>query len=345
MSFKKHIKNKTTKGKSKQINKGLSFVMCVKFAFKHWIFALLTLVLIVTGVISTFGGKMDVPTWDDLYKMAGLSKTPPVSGIDEAGTTQVHFIDVGQGDASLIVQGDNCALIDAGTESSQEDLILYLQALGIEKIDYLIQTHPHADHIGGMDVVLENFEVGLVVLPDESNTTAEIDSMAYENVFVAIDAYDSSAEVAAEGNVYPLGLGEIEVLSTGVKGTDNLNNISLCLMYTEGTFSVLFTGDAEKELEELLLEENAYINADVFQVGHHGSSTSNLEEFLNEVSPDIAVVSCGYENRYGHPHSEILERFDVLGTDIYRTDLNSSVVVEYSRSANLAVFVTQDEAA
>ncbi len=345
MSYKKYMKSKKNKGKPRHSEQGLSLAIIMRQIAKNWVLIFVVLVVALTIAVSALGGKMGMPTWNDLYQLAGLSKVPPTEIIEDESETQIHFIDVGQGDASLIVQGESYALIDAGTESSQEDLVVYLQALGIEKLDYLIQTHPHADHIGGMDVVLENFEVELVVLPDESKTTSEIDSMAYENVFVAIDAYDSSAEVATEGNVYPLGLGEITVLSTGVDGTDNLNNISLCLMYTKGDFNALFTGDGEKELEEILLEAGEDIKADVFQVGHHGSSTSNIEEFLYEVSPEIAVASCGYENRYGHPHSEIIERFDDLGVDFYRTDLNGSVVVTYSQKDDIEVFVTRDEAA
>ncbi len=279
-------------------------------------------------------------TWLDLYDEGKESVVPTA----EVGETQVHFIDVGQGDATLISQGGSYALIDAGVSSATEDLIAYLHSLDIETIDILVMTHPHADHIGAMDEVIAEFEIELMILPDFALCEDYPTSASFVRVMDALDqSTETVSETAVVGASYPLGEGVLEIVSIGVE-TDNLNDISVCTMFTAGGFTLLNTGDAETPVEEALLESGQDLSAMVFQAGHHGSSTSNSLAFMQAVQPELIVISCGLDNSYGHPHAAVLETYDAIGADYYRTDLNGNVVVCYTEQAGLTVLCEQETA-
>ncbi len=231
------------------------------------------------------------------------------------GTAKMTFIDVGQGDSSLIQFGDYDILIDAGERDYGDDIVRKLQDLGVDDIEYLVATHPHSDHIGGIPEVIENFVVENVVMPDVAHTTKTfermIDSIDEKNINVIIP-YEGEVLIDSEGAV-------LRVISPVIEGDSNLNNYSICLKFDFGNTRAIYTGDAEVKIEKMILEGGTSLDADIYKVGHHGSVTSNTERFLEAMSPQIGIISAGKGNDYGHPHKEIVERFEEIGTNMYTT--------------------------
>lgn len=313
-------------------------------------------VLVCASVcISLLGGRYGIPTWTQLYQWAQVSNaspapTPapvqnaagsiPVTGESE---TQVHFIDVGQGDAVLIANSGEYALIDCGTEACETALLAYLEQLGVDRLKLLVMTHPHADHIGSMDAVIRSVEVELLVLPELEKAENYPDTAGFEHVIAALEETDTPAEQAAEGAQYAVGAGTLTVLSTGIE-TDNYNDISVCTRYTADGFSFVDTGDAEAAVEQALLQSGADLSATLFKAAHHGSGTSNSPEFLQAVRPQFVVVSCGLNNSYGHPHAAALESYAAVGAAVYRTDLQGSVAAVYTPGAGVRMYPSKEAA-
>lgn len=244
------------------------------------------------------------------------------------GKTQVHILDVGQGDCVLLCQNGSYAMIDAGTAEASNAILWYLDTLGVKKLDYVFMTHPHADHIGGMRDVLEHYEIGKVILPDFSKGP-EPTSKILEKVLLKMQEKEIAAETAQEGAVYPLGEGEITVLLAGIPSQE-FNNISVATRFEAPGLCFLDTGDGETALEEELVQRYGLLGglqADVMKAGHHGSATSNTAQLLAAVGPSVIVASCGKDNSYGHPHKEFLERAGAVGAQVLRTDENGSVAL------------------
>ncbi|MCQ2559251.1 MAG: MBL fold metallo-hydrolase [Clostridia bacterium] len=260
----------------------------------------LTLLLALTGCES----KLDV------IDLGGISKD-----------LSVHFIDVGQGDSILVQLPDGKnMLIDAGPNKSAEALVSYLQNLKINKLDYLIATHPHEDHIGGMDEIVNTFEIGEVYMPAASSTTKTFerlqDALEAKNLFAT--AAFAGVSVVDEGDL------TVTMFSPNSQVYDNLNNYSPVIKLVYGDTSFLFTGDAEAESEAEILKAGYDLQADVLKVGHHGSHSSTSPEFLAAVNPIYAVICCGENNDYGHPHQVTLDK--LAGITIYRTDLDGNIL-------------------
>ena len=235
----------------------------------------------------------------------------------------VHFIDVGQGDAALVQTEHGNLLIDAGTSDSIEDLTAYIDALGIEQLDYAIFTHPHADHIGGATAILNTYTVSSVVLPNAVST-----SKTFEKMLDAVEAEACEIVEGKAGVSFAMGDMLVELLAPVSDEQDDLNNASVVAKLTYGNVSFLFTGDAETDSEkEMLARDAAALDVDILKVGHHGSNTSSSEKFLTAVSPKVAVISAGLYNEYGHPHSEVVNRLESMNAALYRTDKNGSIVV------------------
>lgn len=265
----------------------------------------------------------------------GCGKNPaqPLGLGESAGEAseelQVHFIDVGQGDATLLCCGEEAMLIDAGDNDQGTKIQNYLQKQEIETLKYVICTHPDADHIGGMDVILYKFDCDTVFMTNEkrdTNTFRDVmDTMKYKGYTVT---------VPEAGQQYSLGDAVFTVVAPAARkesgGSDpeyregNNNSIAILLVHGENRF--LFTGDAEEEEEREMTEGAFSLKADVYKAGHHGSSTSSSPEFLEKVNPSYAVISCGEGNSYGHPHEETLESFREMGVMLFRTDQQGSIV-------------------
>ncbi len=240
-------------------------------------------------------------------------------------TLAVHYINADQGDAIFIeLPQKRTMLIDASTNSQEQTVIDYIAELGYKEIDYVIATHPHEDHIGGMDGVLNTFPVKNFYLPEDTATTKTFEKMldALELNGAEVFKAEAGVEIINEEGL------EMTVLSPIAEYAeeygDDHNAWSVVCKLTYGNNSFLFTGDAEKE-SELLIEGD--ISADVLKAGHHGSSTSSCEEFMGRVNPKIVVISCGVDNDYGHPHWEAMSRFENANAKIYRTDEQGTVTV------------------
>lgn len=238
----------------------------------------------------------------------------------QKGILNVHFLDVGQGDSIFIeLPDEKTMLIDAGENYHGEGIKNYIGDCGYSKIDYLVATHPHADHIGSMGYIVRNMDIGSVYMPKAAANTK-----TYENLLESISDKGLKITSAKAG----LTIAEesdytINVVAPVAIDEDNLNNSSavIKLTYKDNTF--LFTGDAEKkELETITYD----ISADVLKVGHHGSTTSTTEEFLNAVNPTYAVISAGEGNSYGHPHKKTIDLLEEFNCKVYRTDIDKTVV-------------------
>ena len=239
----------------------------------------------------------------------------------------VRFVDVGQGDCTLITCGGSTMLIDCGEASEAASVSAELKKLGIEKIDHLIGTHIHSDHMGGMYKIAESFEIGEVLIPHVSDN----DMTAQRYFMSLLDVIDEKNIKLKEAELYQqISLGDAVCRVIAPQGEDygNMNNYSICIYLTHGKSSFLFTGDAEKKSEKEMIDAGVLRHASVLKVGHHGSSTSSAPEFLDIAEPDYAVISCGAGNSYGHPEDITLEKLEKYTDKIYRTDLNGSVIFE-----------------
>lgn len=237
------------------------------------------------------------------------------------GDLKVHYIDVGQADSILIQQGKHSMLIDAGNNDDSTLVRDYIKKQGITTLDYVIGTHPHEDHIGGLDYVINAFNIGSIYMPKKTATTK-----TYKDVLSAIKAKGMGITEPKVGQTLQLGEAKITILGPS-KIYDDANNCSIVLRLDFGANSFLFTGDAEEIAEKDMINANLNLKADVLKVGHHGSYTSSSSEFLNKVNPQYAVISVGKDNQYGHPHENILNRYKSLGCKIYRTDLNGTIII------------------
>ena len=240
---------------------------------------------------------------------------------DPPGLMKVSFIDVGQGD-SILVQlpdGQNL-LVDAGTRDTGIKVIKHLKKAGIEKIDYLVATHPHEDHIGGMAAVIRAFDVGGIYMPKTSHTTK-----TYIELLETIQS-NGLKITAAEAGIKIVETAELSVLVLAPNSAayEDLNNYSAVIKLTYGKLGFLLTGDALTQSEKEMLAKGTDLKADVLKVGHHGSYSSTSQGFLDAVNPKYAVISVGAENDYGYPHDAALRRLS--GIQLYRTDLDGNVV-------------------
>ena len=243
------------------------------------------------------------------------------------GTIEIHAIDVGQADCTLIRWADGAILIDAGDEATEKDVLKYLRFAGVERLDCAIFTHPDSDHIGGADGLLKALDVGCVIIPSIPEDHAP-QTETYVAFLTAL--FETCAEVVEmkAGDSLQVGALSIRVLAPQSAVYDEINDYSLVLRIDFGETSFLFTGDATEIVEQELLGNCAFedLDCDFFQAGHHGSSTSNTEAFVQVVSPEIVVISCG-ENSFGHPSGEALLAFREAGAEVLRTDRDGTVVL------------------
>jgi len=241
------------------------------------------------------------------------------SGMDQG--LAVHYLDVGQGDSTLIVCDGKAMLVDAGDNDRGTQIQMYLQKQGVEKLEYVIGTHPDADHIGGLDVILYKFDCGRILMPD-----CERDTKSYRDVIDTMSTKGYHSIQPEVGEVYTLGSAAFTVVTAGEAREGNINDTSIGILLQYGEKRFLFTGDATGAAEAQMLDSGLNLSADVYKAAHHGSSAANTEAFLEAVDPAYAIISCGTENSYGHPHEEVLERFEHLGVQVLRTDEQGTLV-------------------
>lgn len=299
--------------------------------------------LLLAAIVITVNSLLPRPvvptmTWERLLDFSGLNHTQSLP----EGELRVHFIDVGNADSTLVSTGTHHLLIDGGEPADGPEVVDYLQQQGVDRLEYVIATHPDADHIGGLSDVLEAFSVECVLMScmDEDHMPT---SYSYERLLNALLEQDIPVIEAVPGQQYGLGGATLDILGPAGTFTES-NNMSVVCRITFGQRRFLMMGDAEKKAENALLQNGADLRADVLKIGHHGSRSSTGSKFLAAVSPTHAVISCGMDNRYGHPHPETLDVLQKNGANIWRTDLSGTIMMT-TDGTKLTIAVEQTEEA
>lgn len=251
-----------------------------------------------------------------LFEQDKLVSTPPADG----SRLVISYIDVGQGDATLVAKGGFHMLIDAGNNSRGKDVVAYLKSAGVKKLDVLVGTHPDSDHVGGLDDVIENIPIDTVYLPNAKKSTK-----TYQEVMKALKSKKKTAQMPELGKEYTYDKNVIIRFLSPEKAYKDANNNSLVVQAAYGKNRFLFMGDAEEEAENDILKKGYDIQCDVLKLGHHGSYTATGKAFLQKADPVYGVISCGKGNSYGHPHAETMARLEDEDVQVYRTDTMGTV--------------------
>lgn len=291
------------------------------------------IVLIFCFIISlllTISPKESPFSWKKIFE--GM-KSPSSPAIVTDSEDSIHFIDVGQGDCTLLVSGDNAALIDCGENGSGKGVTKYLKSLGIESLDFLIFSHHDSDHIGGADEILEkipvkNIYTDLVPNPKDNESFNDVKRVCKSK----------GTEILIPKNLQEISLGSM-VLKFYIptpKDRDDENENGIVVMADVWGSQVLFTGDIGIKTEKMLIEEYPDLDCDILKVGHHGSKYSSDKDFLKTITPEYSVISVGADNSYGHPTTETLTRLSKVNSKIYRTDTLGTVVFEFGKNGAFA---------
>ena len=285
----------------------------------------LALIALITAAAVTLselhGGPL--PTWDELYSMAELTEPSVIL----SRCLAVHFIDVGQGDSILIeAPNGDTMLIDAGEHGNEKTVTEYIKEYGDGTLEYVVATHPHSDHIGSMDDVINAFKVKNVLTPRLSKENTPTHAF-YKDFLTAVKKSGAKTIAPKPGYTFPFGKGGTCTVLSPAAQSDDLNNMSVVLRLDWDDTSFLFTGDAASAAEKQMLAGRYadLLDADVIKLGHHGSRTSSTAKFLKAVTPEYCVISCGKDNDYGHPHKETMEKLSKLDTTVLRTDTMGSI--------------------
>ena len=235
------------------------------------------------------------------------------------------MFDIGQAECFLIEKGNVTALIDCGNTSQGKNIVDSIKKRGINKIDYIFITHPHEDHMGGMLEIINNLQVGNIILPDIN--PKKVTTKWYKKIISQLSRENYQIEIAEKNKKYNLENVEIKIISAVASKGNNINNYSTVLKVTYGQNSIIMTGDAENVVENELLKTGENIKATILKVGHHGSKMATTEEFIDAVNPKYALISCGVNNTYNHPSQEVIERLNKKNIKTYRTDEQGEVVM------------------
>lgn len=265
----------------------------------------------------------------DSYKVAaalgnGIKPTVTLGN----GEAAVYFIDIGQGDCTLIMTETHTVLIDGGDLESGDIIVGALNSLGVKRLDHVIITHPHVDHFGGMYEVLRGFPVGSLLMPEVPEDMIPR-TMNYSKLLASIDLYDVKCEYVSAGDIFSIGDdSQLEIIAPLYNDYNELNNLSIVARFIHGKNSFLFTGDLESAAERDLLSAQTDLDADVLKAGHHGSAGASSADFLEAVTPEIVVFEAGVYNTFGHPRVAVLERLNAVGcTNAYSTSLNGNIAI------------------
>lgn len=316
--------------------------------FIKMLLIIMSVVFIISGCTPNNSDNVNLTNQNEIEKQ--IENNDNVSEVDSVyeeipeeneiivnGELEVHFIDVGQGDSILIKQGDTNMLIDAGERHKGGDVLAYLAKQDVATLDYIIGTHPHSDHIGGLPDVIDALEVKNIILPDKSHTT-----QIFEKLLNSISNKGLRITTPNVGDEYLLGEAKFTIISPSGNSYSNLNEYSVSIRLEYGENSFVFTGDAEKIAENEMVNSGLDLSADVLKAGHHGSNTSNTDSFLDKVDPDYVVIQVGEGNKYNHPDKDIIEKFERRNIEVYRNDLHGSVVVT-SDGKNIKIKSSKDK--
>lgn len=278
------------------------------------------IVLVVICAIAAIFSLTDENGFDSMPTTAVKSDYVS-SATDEI---KVHILDVGNASCSLIQCGDTGILIDGGEKSTGADVVSYLQKAGIKKLKYVIASHPHSDHIGGLVEVFEKIETENVIMPQLTEENMPT-TMIYEDFLNAIMQNNINAYAANYGDSYSYGDVTLKILGP-IKQDNELNNMSVICKATVFKTDIIFPADAENKALNNMLAKDPNIDSEILVVAHHGSKTSLNENFLGKVSPNIAVISCGKNNKYGHPDKEVTDALEKRKIEYYRTDTAGNII-------------------
>ncbi len=291
--------------------------------------ALLLMIALLTGTLFSACTQEDIDnavfvieTLDAI--MDAMEEQKQTSSPIAEGSTgfEAHFIDVGQADCTLVICDGETLLIDGGNVEDSSLIVSYISNLGIEHLDYVVCTHGHEDHVGGLSGPLNAFTAGHVLCSVDN-----YDSKAFEDFKRYTNKQGLEIEIPEVGDTFQIGSAVVRVLGPQQEYSDT-NNMSVVLRITYGETAFLFTGDAEAMAEEDIVDSGAVLSSTLLQVGHHGSETSTSYQFLREVMPEYAVISVGEDNSYGHPHDVILSRLEDAGCQVYRTDEQGHIIAQ-----------------
>lgn len=277
--------------------------------------------MLLVAVLSLFLTKNLIPI-DKVFEESGLRNTQQAS----ADKMYVSFIDVGQGNCTLLRCGGKAILVDSGEVGAAQTVINYIKNLGIDELNCVLVTHPHTDHMGAMTKILYEFKIDDLIMPEIPEEIIPTNK-TYEKFLTAVSDNAGNVIAAKPGETYSYGEMTLEIFAP-LRDYDNLNDMSAVSRISYGDTSVMVTGDATTTVEKDLLKKNIDYSATVLNVGHHGSKTSSSEAWLRAVNPKYAVICCGENNDYGHPHSVITKRLEELGIEYFETDLLGTIVFE-----------------
>lgn len=300
----------------------------------------------VSDDVDVLGNKKDKDNnhdiYDDYYSSDNNEATESPT-IDEStthdGLLKVYFIDVGQADCILIqIDNDENILIDGGNNADGDDLVDYLRYLEVDTIDTIVATHPHEDHIGGLDTVIDNIEVDKIYMPYVSESDIPT-TVTYKDFLNAV--YDNELIVYQSKNndiIYKSDFCKVEIISPNEVEAGDLNDYSVVVKLTYGNNSFLFTGDASVKINEYIMNNYSsdFLDIDVLKVGHHGSRTSTNDEWIKTLTPEYAVIMCEDGNQYGHPHKEAINALEKNNITTYRTDIDGTILIT-SDGSNLSI--------
>lgn len=299
---------------------------------QNWIKIVLAMFIIVYLIFGTDTIKQLKATANEISKNAFEMEQTAKESITE-DVLKVYFIDVGQADAILLQNGDHNMLIDAGNNEDGIKLVNYLKEFNVNKFDYVFASHAHEDHIGGMDDIINNFDIDKFFMPDVITTTK-----TFEDMLDALSNKKMRYNTVSIGDVFSFLDANVEILYVGDSSKD-LNDTSIVIKVTHGDNSFLFTGDATSNVEKTLLNKD--IKSDVLKVAHHGSDYSSTSDFLDLVNPMYAVISVGINNSYNHPSNTVINRLNSRNIKVYRTDEDKTILISsYGNDITVNTLVT-----
>ena len=283
-------------------------------------FLVYSVVVLLFSVVINFILLFNFLSPSELYSKLGI-----IDGIEKQNSDfAIYYLDVGQSDCSIITCDDKVMMIDSGTRSQDIKIRAALFILDIDKIDYLVITHPHDDHMGSAAEIIKRFNVECIIMPKISSENS-VETLTYSNLIYSIAKNNVNPFTVVSGDKINLGKGVVDFLAP-YEQTDDLNNMSIVLKVTYGDTSFLFQGDAEETIENKIIKSNLDVSADVIKVGHHGSNTSTNEKYLDQVNPSIAIVSCGSDNNYKHPNKQTIDILEEHNIKTYVTSYNGNII-------------------
>jgi beta-lactamase superfamily II metal-dependent hydrolase len=317
--------------KQKNLTGGIAMANC-KSDRKHKL-ARAILVIVALAVVTVIGTFLGLGDYSPGTEGTTLQQTTAPTNSTQNGThistpegeLILTMIDVGQADSFLLEQGGETALIDCGTRSTGKDVVQYLNDHGITHIDYIFGTHPHDDHMGGMYDVITSVDVGKVIIPEVEAGTSTANW--YIKLMSELSTGSYEVQNPKVGDMYYLGDAEIEVIGQLSDADGNTNNYSTVMKVSFGKMDIVMTGDAETEVEKVILQSGQDISAEILKVGHHGSDTSTSNDFLDAVNPKYALISCKVGNKYEHPTKSTMDKLENRNIEVYRTDECGTVVL------------------